>query len=142
MCFAGLVTHYWSNGAFVPEDAVLRDAHRLAGIPGAPITGRLDISGPPDVAWQARARSGPTPSSCSVWATPATRTGDPTMEAAILAATASPTAPSEPVRSGYRSHPGDPCPDQERCQRGSWGSPSTRSPRMLRMMFDVPPMIV
>ena len=27
-------------------------------------------------------------------------------------------------------------------QRGSRGSPSTRSPRMLRMMFDVPPMIV
>ena len=27
-------------------------------------------------------------------------------------------------------------------QRGSRGSPSTRSPRMLRMMFEVPPMIV
>ena len=25
---------------------------RLAGIPGVLITGRLDISGPPDVAWQ------------------------------------------------------------------------------------------
>ena len=33
LCFARLVTHYWSNGCFVEDGQVLRDAHRLAGIP-------------------------------------------------------------------------------------------------------------
>ena len=51
MCFARIVTHYWSNAAFLDGDQLLRDAHRLAGIPGVLITGRLDISGPPDIAW-------------------------------------------------------------------------------------------
>ena len=52
MCFARLVTHYWSHAAFLDDGQLLRDAHRLAGIPGVLIHGRLDISGPPDTAWQ------------------------------------------------------------------------------------------
>jgi proline iminopeptidase len=52
MGFARLVTHYWSNAAFLDDDQLLRDAHRLAGIPGVLINGRLDISGPPDTAWR------------------------------------------------------------------------------------------
>ena len=52
MCFARLVTHYWSNAAFLDDDQLIRDAHRLDGIPGVLITGRLDISGPPDTAWR------------------------------------------------------------------------------------------
>ena len=52
MCFARLVTHYWSNAAFVPDGQLLRDASRLDGIPGVLIQGRLDISSPPDIAWQ------------------------------------------------------------------------------------------
>jgi len=52
MCFARIVTHYWSNAAFLDGDQLLREAHRLAGIPGVLIAGRLDISGPPDIAWQ------------------------------------------------------------------------------------------
>ena len=52
MCFARLVTHYWSNGAFLEEGQLLRDAGRLAGIPGVLINGRLDISGPTDIAWE------------------------------------------------------------------------------------------
>ncbi len=52
MCFARIVTHYWSNAAFLDDDQLVRDAHRLAGIPGVLINGRLDISGPPDTAWQ------------------------------------------------------------------------------------------
>lgn len=51
MCFARIVTHYWSNAAFLPDGQLMRDTHRLAGIPGVLIHGRLDISGPPDVAW-------------------------------------------------------------------------------------------
>jgi proline iminopeptidase len=52
LCFARLVTHYWSNAAFLEEGQLMRDAARLAGIPGVLINGRLDISGPPDVAWE------------------------------------------------------------------------------------------
>jgi proline iminopeptidase len=52
MCFARLVTHYWSNAAFLDDDQLLRDVDRLSGIPGVLITGRLDISGPPEIAWR------------------------------------------------------------------------------------------
>lgn len=52
LCFARLVTHYWSHAAFLPDGQILREADRLAGIPGFLIHGRLDISGPPDVPWR------------------------------------------------------------------------------------------
>ncbi len=52
LCFARLVTRYWSNAAFLEDGQLLRDAHRLAGIPAVLINGRLDISGPSDVAFQ------------------------------------------------------------------------------------------
>ncbi|MFC8143539.1 prolyl aminopeptidase [Streptomyces paradoxus] len=51
MCFARLVTHYWRHTAFLEDGALLRDAGKLAGIPGVMIHGRLDISGPADIAW-------------------------------------------------------------------------------------------
>ena len=50
--FARLVTHYFSHAAWLEEDELLRNVPRLAGIPGVLIHGRLDLSGPPDVAWQ------------------------------------------------------------------------------------------
>jgi proline iminopeptidase len=52
MCFARIVTHYWSNAAFLDDGQLLRDAHHLRGIRGVLINGRLDISGPPDIAWR------------------------------------------------------------------------------------------
>src|SRR5215218_3088454 len=52
MEFARLVTHYWSQAAFLPEGQLERDVGRLAGIPAALVTGRVDVSGPPDVAWR------------------------------------------------------------------------------------------
>ncbi|MEU4678707.1 prolyl aminopeptidase [Micromonospora sp. NPDC023737] len=52
MLSARLVTHYWSNAAFLPDGQLLRDAHRLAGVPGVLLHGRLDISSPPVIAWQ------------------------------------------------------------------------------------------
>ena len=52
LCFARLVTHYWANAAFLDDGQLLRDATLLAGIRGVLITGRLDVSGPPDVAWE------------------------------------------------------------------------------------------
>lgn len=46
-----LVTHYWSNGCFLPDGQLLRDAGRLAGVPGVLVHGRYDVSGPLDTAW-------------------------------------------------------------------------------------------
>ena len=50
--FARLVTHYFSHAAWLEDDELLRNANRLAGIPAVLLHGRLDLSGPPDVAWQ------------------------------------------------------------------------------------------
>lgn len=52
MVFARLVTHYWRHAAFLEDGILLRRADRLAGIPGVLVNGRLDVSGPPDIAWQ------------------------------------------------------------------------------------------
>jgi len=52
MTFARLVTHYWSNAAWLEDGELVRNAHLLAGIPGLMVDGRLDVSGPPDIAWQ------------------------------------------------------------------------------------------
>jgi proline iminopeptidase len=51
ICFARLVTHYFAHAGFLGDDQLLRDAHRLAGIPGVMVHGRFDIQGPPDVPW-------------------------------------------------------------------------------------------
>jgi proline iminopeptidase len=51
LCFARLVTHYWSNAAFLDDGVLLGGAGRLAGIPGVLIHGRLDVSSPPDIPW-------------------------------------------------------------------------------------------
>ena len=51
MTFARLVTHYWHHGAFLEDGVLLRDATRLAGIPGVLVHGRLDVSSPLETAW-------------------------------------------------------------------------------------------
>jgi proline iminopeptidase len=52
LCFARVVTHYFSNAGFLEAGQLLRDVVRLNGIPGVLIHGSLDISGPPDIPWQ------------------------------------------------------------------------------------------
>ncbi|GAA3169826.1 prolyl aminopeptidase [Blastococcus jejuensis] len=52
MEFTRLVTHYWSHAGFLPDGALQRGVARLSGIPAVLVTGRQDVSGPPDVAWQ------------------------------------------------------------------------------------------
>jgi proline iminopeptidase len=47
-----ICAHYFAHGAWLEEGALLRDAGRLAGIPGVLIHGRLDLSGPLDTAWE------------------------------------------------------------------------------------------
>src|SRR5215218_9046127 len=48
---AFICAHYFSHGAWLEEGALLRDAHRLAGIPGLLIHGRLDLGSPLHTAW-------------------------------------------------------------------------------------------
>ena len=52
MAFARIVTHYFHHHAWLADGQLLRDAYRLAGIPGVLIHGRLDLGGPIDAAWQ------------------------------------------------------------------------------------------
>jgi proline iminopeptidase len=52
MTFARTVTHYFHHDAWLEDGQILRDAHRLAGIPGVLIHGRFDLGGPADTAWQ------------------------------------------------------------------------------------------
>ncbi len=52
LAFVRICAHYFSNGAWLEEGVLLREAHRLAGIPGVLIHGRLDMSCPLDTAWQ------------------------------------------------------------------------------------------
>lgn len=52
MAFSRLVTHYWRHAAWLVDGVLLREAPTLAGIPGVLVQGKLDVSGPPDIAWQ------------------------------------------------------------------------------------------
>ena len=49
---ARICTHVFRNAAWLEEGALLRDAGRLAGIPGFLIQGRLDLGGPLVTAWE------------------------------------------------------------------------------------------
>lgn len=52
LAFVRICAHYFAHGAWLEEGALIRDAGRLAGIPGALIHGRLDMSCPLDTAWE------------------------------------------------------------------------------------------
>jgi proline iminopeptidase len=47
-----ICANYFANGAWLAEGAVLREAGRLAGIPGALVHGRHDLGGPVATAWE------------------------------------------------------------------------------------------
>jgi proline iminopeptidase len=59
MAFARLVTHYWQHAAWLQDGVLLREAHRLADIPGVLVHGRLDVSSPVDVPWELARAWGP-----------------------------------------------------------------------------------
>ena len=44
LCFARLVTHYFANGSWLEDGQVLRDAGRLAAIPGVLVQGTMDLN--------------------------------------------------------------------------------------------------
>jgi proline iminopeptidase len=52
LAFARIENHYFVNGGFFEEGQLLRDAGRLAGIPGVIVQGRYDVATPPVTAWQ------------------------------------------------------------------------------------------
>jgi proline iminopeptidase len=51
MAFARIVTHYFVHKCWLEDGQLLRDAHRLAGLPGAVVCGRLDLGSPIEGAW-------------------------------------------------------------------------------------------
>ncbi|MET8865708.1 prolyl aminopeptidase [Nonomuraea sp. NPDC004580] len=52
MAMTRICAHYFSHGAWLEEGLLLREAGRLAGIPGALIHGRLDLGSPLRTAWE------------------------------------------------------------------------------------------
>lgn len=52
LAFARIENHYFMNGGFFEEGQLLRDAHRLRGIPGVIIQGRYDVATPARTAWE------------------------------------------------------------------------------------------
>jgi proline iminopeptidase len=47
-----ICAHYFAGDAWLEDGALIRDAGRLAGIPGVLVHGRLDLSAPLDTAWE------------------------------------------------------------------------------------------
>ncbi|WP_330313088.1 prolyl aminopeptidase [Streptomyces sp. NBC_00523] len=47
-----ICSHYFSHGAWLEEGQLIRDAGRLAGIPGVLVHGRRDMGGPLGTAWE------------------------------------------------------------------------------------------
>jgi proline iminopeptidase len=52
LAFVRICSHYFAHGAWLEEGVLLREAGRLAGIPGVLIHGRLDMGGPLETAWE------------------------------------------------------------------------------------------
>ena len=52
LAFVRICTHYFARHAWLDDGQLLRDAHRLNGIPGVLIHGRLDLSSPLRTAWE------------------------------------------------------------------------------------------
>jgi proline iminopeptidase len=51
LAFARIENHYFVNRGFLDEGQLIREAHKLHGIPGAIIQGRYDVCTPATTAW-------------------------------------------------------------------------------------------
>lgn len=51
LCFARLVTHYFGNHAFLPDDGIVGRLGRISDVPVVLVRGRLDIAAPLSAAW-------------------------------------------------------------------------------------------
>ncbi|MEY9874848.1 proline iminopeptidase [Streptacidiphilus sp. MAP12-33] len=90
VAFARMCAHYFSHDAWLEDGELLTGAHRLAGIPGILIHGRLDLGSPLRTAWEL-ARAWPDAELQVI--DDSGHTGSPTMEQAVLAALARYGAP-------------------------------------------------
>ncbi|MEU0539967.1 prolyl aminopeptidase [Nocardia sp. NPDC005978] len=52
LAFVRICSHYFAHAGWLDDGQLLREAHRLAGIPGVLIHGRLDLSAPVRTAWE------------------------------------------------------------------------------------------
>ncbi|MGW4230140.1 prolyl aminopeptidase [Streptomyces sp. NPDC004980] len=52
LAFVRICAHYFAHAAWLEEGRLIRDAHRLAGIPGVLVHGRFDLGGPLTTAWE------------------------------------------------------------------------------------------
>lgn len=52
LAFARIENHFFTHGAWLDEGQLLRDAHKLRGIPGLIVHGRYDMPCPAKYAWQ------------------------------------------------------------------------------------------
>jgi proline iminopeptidase len=62
LAFVRICAHYFARGAFLEDGVLIREAGKLAGIPGILIQGRNDLGGPAITAWEL-ARACPAPNS-------------------------------------------------------------------------------
>ncbi|MEV4113394.1 hypothetical protein [Nonomuraea sp. NPDC049695] len=83
LALARICSHYYAHAAWLEEGALLRSAHRLAGIPGALIHGRFGLGAPLQYAWEL---AQVWPDARLVVAGDAGHTGSTTMNAEILTA--------------------------------------------------------
>jgi proline iminopeptidase len=84
LAFVRICAHYVSHGAWLEDGLILREAHRLAGIPGVIIHGRLDLGSPIATAWEL---AGAWPDAHLVTVSDSGHTGSDRMRAEALAAT-------------------------------------------------------
>jgi proline iminopeptidase len=52
IAFVRICAHYFGNGAWLEEDQLLRNAHKLAAIPAVIVQGRHDMGCPVQTAWE------------------------------------------------------------------------------------------
>ncbi|MET9590702.1 prolyl aminopeptidase [Streptomyces sp. NPDC006516] len=52
LAFVRICAHYFAHAAWLEEGQLIRDAGRLAGIPGVLVHGRFDLGGPLITAWE------------------------------------------------------------------------------------------
>jgi proline iminopeptidase len=84
LCFARIVTHYWSNDHFLADGVLLAEAGRLGPVPGLIIQGSLDLINLADTPWLL---AGARPGSELVLIDDAGHGGSDALTGAIVAAT-------------------------------------------------------
>lgn len=83
LAFVRICAHYFSHAAWLEEGQLIRDAGRLAGIPGVLVHGRFDLGSPLTTAWEL---AGAWPDAELTVIDDAGHTGGPATTRAVLAA--------------------------------------------------------